>query len=66
MREHKYGKHKMKYHYPICGRKTHDKIREDTEKFKVSLPDSTKLIEGKILNGKYSNKELSEWADGLK
>lgn len=56
----------MKYHYPICGRKTHDKIREDTEKFKVSLPDSTKLIEGKILNGKYSNKELSEWADGLK
>lgn len=36
------------------------------EELKVSLPDSTKLIEGKILNGKYSNKELSEWADGLK
>lgn len=36
------------------------------EELKVSLPDSTKLIEGKILNGKYSNKELSGWADGLK
>lgn len=36
------------------------------EELKVSLPDSTKLIEGKILNGKYSNKELSDWADGLK
>ncbi len=36
------------------------------EELKVSLPDSVKLIEGKILNGKYSNKELLDWADGLK
>ena len=32
----------------------------------VCLLYTSKLIEGKILNGKYSNKELSDWADGLK
>lgn len=33
---------------------------------KVSLSDSTKLIEGKILNGNYTNKEFSDWVDNLK
>ena len=32
---------------------------------KISLPDSTKLIEGKVLNGKYTNKELSDWAESI-
>ena len=32
---------------------------------KISLPDSTKLIEGKVLNGKYTNKELSNWAESI-
>ena len=32
---------------------------------KISLPDSTKLIERKILNGKYTNKELSDWAESI-
>ena len=33
---------------------------------KVSLPDSAKLIEGKVLNGKFTNKELSDWVDSIK
>lgn len=32
---------------------------------KVSLSESTVLIEGGILNGSYSNKALSEWSDSL-
>ena len=36
------------------------------EELKVSLPDSTKLIEGRILNGNFTNKELSDWVDSLK
>ena len=32
---------------------------------KISLPDSTKLIEGKVLNGKYTNKELSNGAESI-
>ena len=32
---------------------------------KISLPDSTKLIEGKVLNGKYTKKELSDWAESI-
>lgn len=32
---------------------------------KICLPDSTKLIEGKVLNGKYTNKELSDWAESI-
>ena len=32
---------------------------------KISLPDSTKLIGGKVLNGKYTNKELSDWAESI-
>lgn len=32
---------------------------------KISLPDSTKLIEGKVLNGKYTSKELSNWAESI-
>lgn len=36
------------------------------EELKVSLPDSAKLIEGKILNGTYTNKELSDWAESVK
>ena len=36
------------------------------EELKVSLPDSTKLIEGRILNGNFANKELSDWVDSLK
>ena len=32
---------------------------------KISLPDSTKLIEGKVLNRKYTNKELSDWAESI-
>ena len=35
------------------------------EELKVSLPDSVKLIEGKVLNGKYTNKALSDWADSI-
>ena len=31
----------------------------------VSLPSDAILIEGKILNGKFSNIELSEWADSV-
>lgn len=38
---------------------------DTADELKVSLPDSAKLIEGKILNGSYSNKELSEWAENL-
>lgn len=36
------------------------------EELKVSLPDSATLIEGEILNGKYTNKALSNWADSVK
>lgn len=36
------------------------------EELKVSLPENTTLIEGKILNGRYTNKELSDWADSIK
>ena len=36
------------------------------EELKISLPDSTKLIEGRILNGNFTNKELSDWVDSLK
>ena len=36
------------------------------EELKVSIPDGTKLIEGRILNGNYTNKELSDWVDSLK
>ena len=32
---------------------------------KIRLPDSKKLIEGKVLNGKYTNKELSNWAESI-
>lgn len=32
---------------------------------KVSLSNNAKIIEGKVLNGKYTNKELSDWADSL-
>lgn len=31
----------------------------------ASLPDNVELIEGKMLNGKFSNIELSEWADSV-
>ena len=36
------------------------------EELRVSLPDSATLIEGEILNGKYTNKALSDWADSVK
>lgn len=36
------------------------------EELKVSLPNSAEIIEGKVLNGKYTNKELSGWAESLK
>lgn len=36
------------------------------EELKVSIPDGTKLIEGRILNGNFTNKELSDWVDSLK
>lgn len=42
------------------------KFGKTAEELKISLPDSAKLIEGKILNGVYTNKELSDWAEGLK
>lgn len=32
---------------------------------KVSLPDSATLIEGKVLNGRFTNEQLSEWVDSL-
>ena len=35
------------------------------EELKSSLPDTAKLIEGKVLNGKYTNKELSNWVDSI-
>lgn len=31
----------------------------------ASLPDDVEMIEGKVLNGKFSNIELSEWADSV-
>lgn len=37
---------------------TREKIKE--------IPESATLIEGKILNGRYTNKELSDWADRIK
>jgi len=33
---------------------------------KVSLPESTNIIEWKVLNGSYTNKELSDMVDDLK
>lgn len=35
------------------------------DELKASLPDSAKLIEGKILNGSYTNEELSDWVNSL-
>ena len=31
------------------------------DELKVSLPENVKLIEGKVLNGKYKNNDLSDW-----
>lgn len=36
------------------------------EELKVSIPDNARIIEGKILNGTYTNNELSKWVDSLK
>ena len=36
------------------------------EELKVSIPDNARIIEGKILNGTYTNNELSKWGDSLK
>lgn len=35
------------------------------DELKVSLPESVKLIEGKVLNGKYKNIDLSDWAEEI-
>ena len=36
------------------------------EELKISIPDNARIIEGKILNGTYTNNELSKWVDSLK
>ena len=36
------------------------------EELKVSITDNARIIEGKILNGTYTNNELSKWVDSLK
>ena len=35
------------------------------DELKVSLPENVKLIEGKVLNGKYKNNDLSDWAEEI-
>lgn len=42
------------------------KFGNTAAELQVSLPDSAKLIEGKVLNGTYTNKELSDWEESLK
>lgn len=41
------------------------KFGKTAEELKVSLPDSTRLIGWKILNGTYTNKELSDLVEEL-
>ena len=36
------------------------------KELKVSLPDDTKLIEGRILNGHHTNKDLADFVNSLK
>lgn len=40
-------------------------FRKTSEELRVSLPDGARLIEWKVLNGKYTDKELADMIDSL-